>query len=139
MEKFIWTEDYSVGIKLIDDQHQRFFEIANEILGLIDEKEPEREVLSAYLDELGNYALYHLGTEERFFDEFKYQGAPEHRVAHDIFRTTVGKYLDDVRKTTTNITELSGNTASFSSSWLKNHIFVMDKQYAMFFHEHGLR
>ena len=139
MEKFIWTDDYSVGITLIDEQHQHFFEIANEIFDLIDKKEFEREALFAYVMELGDYALYHLGTEEKFFDEFKYAGAPEHRAAHDAFRATAGKYLDDARASTTDITELSGKIASFAGNWLKNHILVMDKQYASFFREHGLR
>jgi hemerythrin-like metal-binding protein len=139
MEKFVWTEDYSVGITLIDEQHRHFFEIANKILDLINEKGPEKEALFAYCEELGDYAFYHLSTEEKFFDEFKYDGALEHRAAHDVFRTMAGKYLDDARKTTTDITELSGSIVSFSSDWLKNHILVMDKHYAAFFREHGLR
>jgi len=139
MEKFIWTEKYSVGITLIDEQHQHFFEITNEIFDLIDGKSPEREALFAYLEELGDYALYHLGTEEKFFDEFKYEGAPEHRIAHNAFRETVGKYIDEARKNNADIAKLSENTASFASGWLKNHILAMDKQYAPFFREHGLR
>jgi len=30
--QFIWTQDYSVGIKEIDEQHQHFFGVANAIV-----------------------------------------------------------------------------------------------------------
>lgn len=139
MEKFIWTENYSVGITLIDEQHRHFFEIANKIFDLINEKKSEKEALFAYCEELGDYAFYHLSTEEKFFDEFKYEDASKHRAAHDAFRAMAEKYLDDVRKATTDVTGLSENIASFSSDWLKKHILLMDKQYTTFFREHGLR
>ncbi len=140
MEKFIWNNDYSVGVALIDEQHQHFFEIANEIIDLADKKETGKEALFAYLGELGDYSLYHLGTEEKFFDEFKYENAPQHKVAHDAFRVTIKEHLDAAQNATTDddIMRLSEVAAAFTGDWLKNHILVMDKQYTAFFHEHGL-
>ena len=141
MDKFVWTDDYSVGIALIDEQHKRFFEIANEVLDLSSKKDVKREALLIYLEELGNYAFYHLGTEEKFFDEFKYEGALRHKAAHDAFRKIVKENLDSVRSAVidADIVRLSEDIASFTSDWLKNHIIIMDKQYAVFFQEHGLK
>jgi hemerythrin len=141
MEKFVWNADYSVGIELIDKQHQHFFEIANEILDLASKKETRKETLFAYIEELGDYAFYHLGTEEKFFDEFKYEGAPQHRAAHDAFRVAVKDFTNAARNAATDIdvSRLSGAAADFTSNWLKNHILLIDKQYTVFFQEHGLR
>lgn len=36
MQKYIWTEKYSVGVSEIDEQHQHFFAIANEIIEIAE-------------------------------------------------------------------------------------------------------
>ena len=38
LNKFIWKDEYGVGIQLIDEQHKHFFEIVNKILDLADNK-----------------------------------------------------------------------------------------------------
>ncbi len=139
MEKYIWTPDYSVGVTLIDEQHQHFFEIANNILGFADGKAVEKEMLFTYLGELGDYSFYHLGTEEKFFDEFKYEGAQVHRAAHDVFRGITKKYLNDLRDPASDTAKIARAMAIYAGDWLKEHILVMDKQYTAVFHEHGLR
>ena len=98
-------------------------------------------MLFAYLGELGDYAFYHLGTEEKFFDEFNYGYAPQHRVVHDAFRMAAKDFINAARNavTDTDISRLSVAAADFASNWLKNHIILIDKQYTVFFQEHGLR
>ena len=63
MKKFIWTIEYSVGIESIDEQHQHFFDITNKILELSESGSSEGRDLFESLEELGNYAFYHLDTE----------------------------------------------------------------------------
>lgn len=46
MQKYIWTEKYSVGVIEINEQHQHFFAIANEIIDMAEAPEiPIRELL----------------------------------------------------------------------------------------------
>ena len=139
MEKFIWTEEYSVGIKEIDEQHQHFFEIANKILDLVvGENQVKEEILKA-LTELGDYGFYHFSTEEKYFDEFGYDLAPLHVDAHNKYRETVGKYFKDINKDEgVDVKKIAEDMATYSSNWLSNHILLMDKQYTKFFKEHGL-
>ncbi len=138
MNKFIWTEEYSVGIKTIDEQHRRFFEIANSIIDL-GEKNVSKEELLAALGQLGDYALYHLGTEEKYFDEFHYSEAARHVAIHNQYREKIKNYLDATRNEKANIKELAKEIASYSGDWLSHHILIMDKQYTKFFIEHGLK
>lgn len=137
-EKFIWTPEYGVGVKSIDEQHQHFFEIVNRILDLLEKEDISKEEILKPLGELGDYAFYHLKTEENYFDEFNYPDAPAHRQAHDAYRSQVNDYLGRINKEETNFNELAGQMTSFSGSWLFEHILVMDKKYSVFFNKHGL-
>ncbi|MEK7574514.1 MAG: bacteriohemerythrin [Patescibacteria group bacterium] len=135
--EFVWTDEYSVGIKVIDEQHRQFFGIANSIIRSLGAK-ISRGALLASLGELGDYAFYHLGTEESYFDKFEYKDAPSHVAAHDQYRKKIGEFFDQTKNKKTDIKKLAGEMASYSSDWLMNHISLVDKKYTVFFKEHGL-
>lgn len=138
MEKFIWTDKYSIGIREIDEQHQHFFGIANGIIDLTEKENIAKEEIFKALEELGNYAFYHFGTEESYFDKFNYPDAPLHIDAHNKYRETINKYLEDIRKGGIDVKKMAQETASYSSEWLSRHILVVDIQYTKFFKEHGV-
>ncbi|MFA6521917.1 MAG: bacteriohemerythrin [Candidatus Gracilibacteria bacterium] len=139
MDRFIWTKEYSVGIELIDNQHKHFFEITNNILDYADQKDlSNRNEIVNLINDLGNYALYHLSTEEEYFDKFKYPDAPAHIEAHNNFKKTAKALFDEVIKADTNIKATAQKAALFAGSWLFQHILSMDKKYSQFFIDHGL-
>jgi len=138
MEKFIWKDEYSVGIPSIDEQHKHFFGITNRMIDLAEEASPAREALAAVVGELGDYAMYHLKTEEGYFDEFAYEGAPEHVQAHNLYREKVADYLKAVQDPATDLAKFTDEAASYSIEWLSKHILLMDKKYSVFFKEHGV-
>ncbi len=138
MGKFNWTEEYSVGIKAIDEQHQHFFEIANKVIDLANQENLSKDEAIKALTELGDYGFYHFSTEEGYFDKFSYQEAPLHIDAHNKYREAVSKYFEDIKKEGADVKKLAKDMASYSSEWLSNHILSMDKKYTKFFNEHGL-
>ncbi len=138
MKKFIWTLEYSVGIESIDEQHRHFFDIANKILELADLKDSDGRELFESLEELGNYAFYHLKTEEEYFDKFNFALAEEHVAAHDLYRKKVNEFMDRARKGE-DIKKIMNEAASYSGEWLLTHILVMDKKYTKFLQEHGVK
>src|SRR5690554_2210683 len=97
MEKFTWSEEYSVGVALINDQHKHFFEIANKIVDLVLKENVSQEAILKAAVELGDYAFYHMNTEEEYFKEFNYEEAEPHVNAHNLYREKVSKYLDKAR------------------------------------------
>jgi methyl-accepting chemotaxis protein/hemerythrin len=127
-KKFVWTEEYSVQNKLIDEQHQTFFAIANELIDLSENGAAGKGVLLDEVNKLGDYA----------FSEYNYPDAPEHVEAHNAFRNKVMGLMDAVRGGEDGVRELSKETAEFAGEWLINHILVMDKKYTQFFREEGL-
>ncbi len=140
MDKFIWTPEYSVGVQLIDEQHQHFFSIANQLLDLAQVEQPTHEQLVNLFGELGDYALYHLGTEESFFREFAYEDSAAHIAAHDAYRAMIAdRFNVELSKSDVDLKGLASEMANYSGTWLQDHILVMDKKYTEAFHRHGFK
>ncbi|HQA96069.1 MAG TPA: bacteriohemerythrin [Candidatus Colwellbacteria bacterium] len=137
MAKFVWTEEYSVGIPSIDEQHRHFFDIANRVTDLAEKENVSREELTTNLGELGNYAFYHFSTEEGYFSKFNYEGAAIHISAHNNYRRQMEDYLGRVRGEN-DLKSLAVVVANFSGNWLLGHILEMDKKYTVFFQESGI-
>lgn len=138
MNKFVWTIQNSVKNNTIDEQHQMFFKIANSLLDMAERNDVTREEMMIKISELGNYALYHLGTEEVMFDTYDYPEKIEHIKSHNAFRETVNKMMKEAREDG-HMKELSEKTANFAGEWLMNHIMVVDQRYADFFVSKGLK
>ncbi len=138
MNKFVWTIKNSVKNSTIDEQHQMFFRIANSLLDLTERDDVTREEMMIKVSELGNYAFYHLGTEEVMFDTYDYPEKIAHIKSHNAFREAVNKMMLEAREGN-NTPELAEKMANFAGDWLMNHIAVSDQHYADFFVSKGLK
>ena len=139
MEKFVWREEYGVGIPSIDAQHKHFFEITNEIIDLGSKPEVSRIEVHHVADLLGNYALYHLKTEENYFDRTAYPEAARHIEAHNLYRQRIAQYMEGIDSLSTDPKALAEDFAEYSISWLSNHILLVDKKYSHYFQEHDIK
>jgi hemerythrin-like metal-binding protein len=136
---FIWDSKYSVNIKSVDTQHQRFFEIINEIYALVHKVYFTKEELLTVAQELQKYAEFHLSYEEKYFKEYGYPEAPAHIAAHDQFRQQIKEYLSSLKKTDVDISALATEIADFTKNWLSAHILDLDHQYIRFFILHDIK
>ncbi len=138
--KFIWQDIYSVGIPSIDAQHKDFFSTTNEIIDLLNRKESAtNEQLLAEVMKLVNYANTHFKTEEGYFDKLHYFDAATHEAAHNSYRKRVAYYLEEFAKPEVDTPRMADEIASYSIYWLSDHILQVDKQYTIFFKEHGVK
>lgn len=138
--RFAWDKKYSVGVKAIDEQHQHFFEIINNIYGLLEDRETDKDALRLIITELSDYALYHFATEERYFKKFGYRKVQAHVRQHDVFRKKIKDFKNKAKTTQTaaDLEQLTEKVAEFAVSWMCRHILVVDKQYSALFTERGL-
>jgi hemerythrin len=83
-----WKEEYRVGVALIDQQHQKLFEIANRAYNLLaDEWRIDKyDDIIVILEELRDYALFHFSVEEEHMKKIGYQRFLSHKVEHDDFK-----------------------------------------------------
>lgn len=128
---FEWNEKYSVKVASLDEQHQNFFKLTNQILTLLEKNHNEnlREELILILVEFGKYAFFHLDFEENCMHKCKFSDIPDHCVAHDFYRDRVKNFLRKARDPQTDIFELAKEVAEFSQFWLAHHILKKDHEY----------
>lgn len=131
---FAWKPEYSVGVQLIDEQHKMFVSITNELYVAIQGKKGD-VVVKDILNQLIAYTQFHFQTEERYFDEFDYEGSAEHKAAHQ----ALIKQVTDLQRRETEITEDPFKLMDFLEDWLIEHIMGMDKLYGPCFNQHGLK
>ena len=132
MEKFVWSDEYSVGIASDDEHHKKFFSIANDLIDLLNGENVTKEKLMSAVKRLVDYGVGHFKEEEAHFDLENYRDAPQHIAAHDVFRKRTERYVRALDEPDTDIQQLGSEIATFSIYWLSDHILLVDKQYTIF-------
>ena len=131
-----WTEELSVHVKIIDEQHKHFIGIINSLYKAYEDLKIKNE-LASIVNELVNYAGVHFSTEEKYFDLFKYEGAAEHIEQHQLMTKKLLDYKKRLETDDLNI--LAGEVMSFLEDWLVVHIEHYDQKYVECFTSHGLK
>jgi hemerythrin len=135
MSLLTWDESFSVKVAEIDAQHQRLFEMINQLYDAMKAGKG-KEVISEVLDGLVEYTQVHFATEEKYFDEFHYEHTLAHKLAHKKFVDKVSLFKAQYEAGNQS---LSIEIMKFLKEWLTNHIKGTDQQYAGCFQEHGLK
>ena len=79
-----WTEDLSVNVAEIDDQHKNLFKIIGDLSTAIQQGK-NKEDLQKILEALTEYTVNHFTLEEDYFEQFDYPQKDSHKQAHDEF------------------------------------------------------
>lgn len=129
-----WHSGLSVNVKEIDGQHQKLVKLISDLddamrLG------KGKEMLGSIVSELAKYTMVHFSTEEKYFDQFGYPDAPDHKLEHRKFVEEVSKFRNEFDAGRVG---LSIKVMDFLSDWLKNHIMGMDRKYGPYFNQKGL-
>jgi len=122
-----WSPAFSVGIKLIDDQHKVLLNLVNDMFNHVaGDMETEHQYYLKVIRETLHYIKYHFGTEEELMTHVKFPGFNKHKKAHLAFILTVMETIRDFeagkRFTFVEFTR-------FLREWILTHIAIMDKQH----------
>lgn len=131
-----WNESYSVGVKIIDLQHQKLFEILNAVEEQIKRNAQDYGALDNLILDLQTYVEFHFTTEQKYFDEFHYEDEKAHLEQHAFYVKKVRELHESCEKKES---DLSVKLLDFIEEWIKQHINVSDKKYTQCFNEHGLK
>lgn len=79
--QLLWKDDYLSGNRLIDDQHQSLFRVANELLEAVLVAAPKEEISSTVTHLLDDVSQ-HFRDEERILESVGYPGLDKHVAEH---------------------------------------------------------
>ncbi|GLB30062.1 hemerythrin [Lacrimispora amygdalina] len=121
-----WTQNLSVGISMIDDQHKMWFEKA-EALFDAGKNNKAKEYVGELLDFLDDYTKKHFADEEVYMQKIHYPGYAEQKQAHTAFIAQLSKLRGDYKSSGGNLLVIL-NANQMVLEWLTKHISNMDKK-----------
>ena len=123
---FEMKEEYKIGIKEIDEQHERLFQIAEKAYELLTNEfiVDKFDGIVEILQELKDYARLHFTYEEEYMEKIEYKMMFSQKIDHHNFIVM----LDDI-----NLNEIDNNQEgaimdilTYLGDWLVKHILEKD-------------
>lgn len=131
-----WTDELSVGIEEIDEQHKMLVALVNQLYDETILHQADLQKLDNILNQLVEYTIIHFAVEESLFRIFDYPAAETHTNHHNALKVQVSELQKKVRNG-----EVTVNTELllFLKNWLQHHIIEEDKLYSPFLIEQGVK
>ncbi len=123
----VWKDEYSIGVDLIDKQHEYLFEIGNGAYKLLrdDFGIDKYDDIVLIIQDLSQYAKFHFKTEEEYMIKIKYKKYLSHKLEHDDFIQKINKInLEQVEEDPQKYIE---DILAFVFNWLIGHVVLEDK------------
>jgi len=135
MEKIIWDESFSVGVRDLDKQHQQIVILVNTLIEMND-TEVASEIISDTLTKMTQYAIDHFQKEEQYMLDYDYPEYSSQKRQHQEFKR---KTVDFCMETLVHKATIPTEIFAYLKLWWINHILKEDMKYKKFFNERGLR
>lgn len=120
-----WTQDLSVGIESIDDQHKKMFQMAEELFRA-EREHREKDFLAEMLQFLDEYVKKHFAEEERYMSEIGYPGIALQKNEHAYFARQLEILKKEFQSSGGDII-LVINANHIILDWIKTHISKLDR------------
>ena len=133
-----WNGSLKLGIEVVDRQHERLVGIINR---LHDAAVHGRgvEVIGEILDELIVYTATHFSMEEKYFEDFEYEDAEEHKLEHDALIAKVNEFANQLEVAVRDSkAALVKELLQFLKIWWRYHMMETDSKFVALFKEKGL-
>jgi hemerythrin-like metal-binding protein len=130
-----WTDNLSVGINVIDEQHKVLFQIINDLHDSMKSGQSKmiiKEVLARLID----YTNFHFSLEETLMDQFGYMESPAHKKMHkDLLADIVAFQLKFERSQRA----MGVQVLTFLKVWLNDHILKTDMKFGNYLRQNGMK
>jgi len=134
MEKVIWGDKHLVGIRVIDEQHHHFVDLLNKAYKAFYASTDQYRLMDL-ISQIFNYATEHFATEEKYFDQFHYKYAEEHKKEHE---KLLAEILIFKERLGVEGAQIIIDLVDFLENWLNDHLMKHDKKYISYFQDHKL-
>lgn len=133
-EKVHWEQSYSVGIRQVDNQHKKLFDLVNRLYDLeenINIKEQIREILYAFRE----YTIVHFKDEEDYMKDINYPELENHKEIHKHIIDS----LSQIMHTPANLSIIKTKMRIVATRVLVEHIMNEDQKIGVYAREHDIK
>ncbi len=121
-----WNASYSVGIKMLDDDHRILISMINKLhQAMIAGK--SHSIIAPLIKELQEYTVHHFHNEESHLKKINSPDLEEQKQQHSIFAKRIEEFSSDLENG--NIV-LAMKIMPFLNDWLLKHIMNTDMNYS---------
>jgi hemerythrin-like metal-binding protein len=129
----IWSEEMSVGIGVIDREHQDLFDAINDLhIAVICHE--DRESVGSLLKRLVEGTRAHFASEEALMETVKYNGRALHALKHQHLQ----EQADSVAARFNRGVDLNEHSLIFIRDWAIPHIREADMNFGHWYRDHCL-
>jgi hemerythrin len=128
---FPWSADYAIGVPLIDRQHQKLFEIANQVIHAIDlgHDEVVRNLVVEFLE----YNNFHIAEEAKYMERMDPAEVGEQERVRDEIRTDLLAMRDRLESDGETVLKIGrSGFVDFFHAWVVDHILKEDRKFARY-------
>ena len=120
-----WSNDYCLGHEIIDAEHEKLFEMANQIFHI---KDPTGDVdtIKLLLHELYDYMQTHFRHEEEYMKEISFPKRKDHIEKHE----AIIQEMNQALKTSRNMEQPKTKLNDLMVKWVLTHIIEEDRKIA---------
>jgi hemerythrin len=120
--KFEWSDELSVGVDMMDKQHQNLIDKINILIEDINNDSPD--ILKDF-SALGGFVVEHFNDEEKYMESIEFPNLEIHKNIHKQLLEKVGEFGQMIESGNLD----KGQLVNFLKMWLKSHIMGIDMKY----------
>ena len=117
-QKVLWDDKYSIGIKTIDNQHKKLFDLVNALYDLEDDDYEVKEKLRKILYDFSDYMKIHFKNEENYMLSIDFPYLEQHQQIHN----DIIKSLNDIIQTPAKLNIIKSKMRIVAKRYLIDHI-----------------
>ena len=136
MKEMQWTDDLSVGVGLIDEQHKMLIDHLSNLAKAMESGMGQAKIVET-LDFLIKYTDFHFGTEEKHMANHDYPGIADHQAKHAEYKKTLADLDRDFTEEGATA-EVAVSLDTLLVNWLVDHIKGTDVEFGKFLKEKGV-
>lgn len=129
MALITWQDSYSVGVEMIDADHQLLVSLINQLDDAMNEG-GGRDTVGSVLNVLLEYTETHFGREELLMEKGSYPELAPHKREHSKLTGQVRQIVE--RWHGGDDASLDAEVLDFLKTWLTGHILGVDRKYTPF-------
>lgn len=134
MERIEWTDEFSMGIGLFDQQHKQLLNLVNSLIdssGGSDDKAAVADTMAELLE----LAYDHFSYEEKFLLQYGYPDYEAHQQHHQDFLNKTKALSEAAQLRVTGVPEW---LLIHVRQWFNHHVCEEDMKYKGFLKESGM-
>ncbi|AEV67936.1 bacteriohemerythrin [Acetivibrio clariflavus] len=132
----LWSKNLEVGVDLIDAQHKKWFEKADQLFEAGKNRKSKEYIIQMF-DFLDEYTKTHFKDEEAYMARINYPELDQQKKMHEEFIKKLAELRKDYEVAGANITVIL-KANQFILDWLTKHISNADKKIGEFARKQNL-